>query len=76
MDMGNNKAAVAIVYFMCLFIIIGNLVQYWRIVVLSPSKGVLSEENGIYYGAAELRSIRSVCNKDPRLKCLPTNTIL
>ena len=69
-----DKATSYIVFLVMFVIVYGNFMQYYghQIKVLSPSPTSFVKN----YGNAELRIIRGMCNKDPRLKILPTSTIL
>ena len=75
-DRMDNKAVVNVVYLFIIVIIFGNFILFWKeysqIHVLSSSLG----QNIKIYENSELRTIRSLCNKDPRLETIPPSTLL
>ena len=75
-ERGDIRAVVGMVYVFCLAIIIGNLVMFQQKIVILPINSDQKLEIGIKYESTELRWIRSMCNKDPNLKMLPTSTMM
>ena len=75
-DRMDLRAVVNVVYLFVTVIIFGNSVlfqkEYSQIHILSSNL----IQNIKIYENAELRAIRSPCNKDPRLKVIPPSTLL
>ena len=71
----NDQGVVAILYFLIISIVIGNLVCYWQQPLISLSESSKTSISGYSYDNYQLHQYRKLVNKDPRLKTISIDTV-